>query len=165
MIAQYWEFWIGGFAIAAVALLITIFTGQFIGVTRGYVSICSIVSNRPYFHRPEMGGPWGVRTLFVIGIVIGGLLAALTTEGTWAPSFAYGQFDQLFGDSLLTKALLMTAGGICWGYGSRLAGGCTSGNSIAGLSKGSLASLIATMGFMIAGISVTFLINALLGGL
>ena len=155
----------GGLAIATVALLITLFTGKFIGVTRGYVSICSIFSKRPYFHQPTMGGPWGVRTLFVIGIVIGGLVATLTTNGTWTPSFAYGQFDQLFGDSLVTKALVMTAGGICWGYGARLAGGCTSGNSIAGLSKGSLASLIATLGFMVAGISVTFLINALLGGL
>ena len=165
MIDVYWDFWIGGLLIATVAFLITLLSGQFIGVTKGYASICSIVSKRPYFHRPEMGGPFGFRTLFVIGIVIGGLLAALTTDGGWNPSFSYGWFDRLFGDSLLVKAALLIFGGACWGYGARMADGCTSGNAIGGLSKGSLASLVTTCGFMISGISVTFLINYLLGGL
>ena len=165
MIEIYWDFWMGGLAIAAIAFLITLLTGQFIGVTKGYASICSIVSKRPFFHRKEMGGPFGFRTLFAVGIMIGGLLAALTTEGVWNPSFDYGWFDKLFGDNLAAKAGLLIFGGACWGYGARLADGCTSGNAIGGLSKGSLASLVTTCGFMISGICATFLINYLLGGL
>jgi len=165
MIENYWDFWVGGLAIATVAFLITFVTGQFIGVTKGYASVCSIVSKHPFFHRSEMGGAFGFRTLFVLGIMLGGLLASLTTEGTWNPSFDYGWFDKLYGDSLLVKAVLLTFGGACWGYGARMADGCTSGNAIGGLSKGSLASLITTCAFMISGIAVTFLINYLLGGL
>ena len=165
MIEVYWDFWIGGLAIATIAFLITLLTGQFIGVTKGYASVCSIVSKHPFFHRKEMGGAFGFRTLFVIGIMLGGLLAALTTKGAWNPSFGYGWFDQLFGDNLVVKAVLLIFGGACWGYGARMADGCTSGNSIGGLSKGSLASLITTCGFMISGICATFLINALLVGL
>jgi uncharacterized membrane protein YedE/YeeE len=165
MIENYWDFWVGGLAIATVAFLITLFTGQFIGVTKGYASVCSIISKHPFFHRKEMGGAFGFRTLFVVGIMLGGLLAALTTEGSWNPSFDYGWFDKLFGDNLAVKALLLIFGGACWGYGARMADGCTSGNAIGGLSKGSLASLITTCGFMISGISLTFLLNYLLGGL
>ena len=40
MIEQYWPFWIGGLAIAGLATLITVLTGNFLGVTRGYVSLC-----------------------------------------------------------------------------------------------------------------------------
>ena len=164
MIDVYWDFWIGGLLIAAIAFLITILTGGFLSVTRGFVSVCSIITQRPYFHTKDIGGKFGFRTLFFFGIITGGFVASLTENG-WVPSFEYGQFDHIYGDSLFVKAAVLIVGGICWGYGSRIAKGCTSGNSISGLSKGSLASLVTTIGFMVSGISVTYLINYLMGTL
>lgn len=157
-----WPFWLGGLAIAAVSITLVISTGKFLSVTRGYASVCSIFSKIKFFQRPDLGGPFGFRTFFTLGLIGGGAIAAITTVG-WHPTFALGKFDQIWGASLVTKGAVLTLGGFMWGYGSRLAKGCTSGNSIAGLSKGSLASLVATCGFLVAGVVVTFAIAQISG--
>ena len=164
MIDVYWPFWLGGVAIASVASLMVVLTGQFLGITRGYASFCAIFSKRPYFHQKEFGGAFGVRSIFTVGVVIGGFVAALINGG-WHPSLSYGSFDKIYGTSILVKALVLVIGGCIWGYGARMAKGCTSGNSISGLSKGSLASLVTTLGFMISGIGATYIINFLAGTL
>lgn len=163
MSAEYiWPFWLGGLAIAAVSVTLVVTTGRFLSVTRGYASVCSIFSKLKFFQRADLGGPFGFRTFFTIGLVAGGAIAAITTAG-WQPTFALGKFDQIWGASLAVKATVLIAGGFLWGFGSRMAKGCTSGNSIAGLSKGSLASLVATGGFMVSGITVTFLLAFISG--
>jgi uncharacterized membrane protein YedE/YeeE len=98
------------------------------------------------YHRPDRGG----------------VLAAVTTVG-WQPTLELGKFNEIWGTSLAVKAAVLLVGGFLWGYGSRMAKGCTSGNSISGLSKGSLASLVATCGFLIAGVAVTFAIAQISG--
>ncbi len=157
-----WPFWLGGLAIAAVSVSLVVLTGKFLSVTRGYASVCSIFSKLKFFQRPDLGGPFGFRTFFTIGLIGGGALAAVTTVG-WQPTFDLGKFDQIWGTSLAVKAAVLMAGGFLWGYGSRMAKGCTSGNSISGLSKGSLASLVATCGFLVAGVAVTFMLAKISG--
>ncbi|GAB4441556.1 MAG: hypothetical protein OHK0011_23990 [Turneriella sp.] len=157
-----WPFWLGGLAIAGISVALVVLTGRFLSVTRGYASACAIFSKLRFFQRPDLGGPFGFRTFFTVGLVAGGAIAALTTTG-WQPTFALGKFDQIWGDSLVTKGVVLIAGGFLWGFGSRMAKGCTSGNSISGLSKGSVASLVATGGFLVAGVAVTFLLAAVSG--
>ena len=48
--------------------------------------------------------------------------------------------------------LMMVVGGFLVGFGTRYAGGCTSGHAIMGLSNLQIPSLIATISFMIGGI-------------
>ena len=62
--------------------------------------------------------------------------------------------------SLLTTRgiLLMIAGGFLVGFGTRYAGGCTSGHAIMGLSNLQWPSLIATVCFMIGGFLAAHLI-------
>jgi uncharacterized membrane protein YedE/YeeE len=163
MTAEFiWPFWLGGLAIAAVSITLVISTGKFLSVTRGYATVCSIFSKLKYFQRPDLGGPFGFRTFFTVGLIGGGAVAAITTTG-WHPTWALGKFDQIWGSSLFIKGGILTLGGFLWGYGSRLARGCTSGNAISGLSKGSLASLVATSGFLVAGVAVTFAIAQISG--
>ena len=162
MTYDIWPFWWGGLAIAAVAILVVAVGGQFVAVTRGYVSMCSIITNKPYFHRPEMGGGFGFRTFFVIGIVLGGMLAAFMSGG-FQPTWNLGLFDKIWGDSMAVKAAVLVVGGFFWGYGSRMAKGCTSGNAISGLSRGSPASLVATACFLVGGVAVTQLVILLTG--
>jgi len=50
--------------------------------------------------------------------------------------------------------ILIVAGGFLVGFGTRYAGGCTSGHSIMGISNLQLPSLIATCCFMIGGFIV-----------
>jgi uncharacterized membrane protein YedE/YeeE len=52
----------------------------------------------------------------------------------------------------------MFVGGLFIGFGTRLAGGCTSGHGIFGLSNLELPSAIATTSFMLGGIATTQLI-------
>ena len=51
----------------------------------------------------------------------------------------------------------MVLGGFLVGFGTRYAGGCTSGHSIMGLSGMQLPSLIATISFFVGGIITTYL--------
>lgn len=60
---------------------------------------------------------------------------------------------------LSLKGIFLTVvGGFLVGFGTRYAGGCTSGHSIMGLSNLQLPSLIATISFMIGGFIMANLI-------
>ena len=54
--------------------------------------------------------------------------------------------------------LLFLGGGFLIGFGTRYAGGCTSGHAITGLSTLQLPSLIAVIGFFIGGLFSTFIL-------
>jgi len=56
-----------------------------------------------------------------------------------------------------TGVIILVLGGFLIGFGTRYAGGCTSGHSITGISTFQLPSLIATIGFFIGGLIYTFL--------
>jgi uncharacterized membrane protein YedE/YeeE len=57
-------------------------------------------------------------------------------------------FEALF---TLRGAIMLIGGGFLVGFGTRYAGGCTSGHSIMGLSSLQWPSLVATICFMIGG--------------
>jgi uncharacterized membrane protein YedE/YeeE len=80
-----------------------------------------------------------------------------------APTSA--QPDELFSiESLFTLKgfLILALGGLMVGFGSRYAGGCTSGHAISGLSDLQLPSLIAVIGFFIGGLLMTFVLLPLI---
>lgn len=160
MFENYLPFYYGGIGIAIVALLSLVIGGDYLGVTRGYVSICSIFSKNKVFHTEEIGGPFGIRTFFAVGVFIGGFLAAFVS-GTYLPSWSLGIFDEIWGSSIWTKAIVLGTGGFLWGLGSRLAKGCTAGNSISGISRGSLASIVTTICFLISGSLVIHILEYL----
>jgi len=54
--------------------------------------------------------------------------------------------------------IMMVGGGFLVGFGTRYAGGCTSGHAIMGLSDLQWPSLVATISFMIGGFLMTNLI-------
>ena len=119
--------------------------------------------------------------MFLLGAIAGGFIAKeyLSTDtavqisqatisdlgqlGFAAPSSL--QPNELFSlDAILSiKGFLVLAfGGLMVGFGSRYAGGCTSGHAISGLSNLQFPSLIAVMGFFIGGLIMTFLIFPLI---
>jgi uncharacterized protein len=60
----------------------------------------------------------------------------------------------------------MIGGGFLVGFGTRYAGGCTSGHSISGISNLQRSSVIATVFFFVGGLLGThFLLPLILGGL
>jgi hypothetical protein len=62
----------------------------------------------------------------------------------------------------LKGLFIFLGGGFLVGFGTRYAGGCTSGHAISGLSNLQLPSLIAVAGFFIGGLVMTHLIFPLL---
>jgi len=47
-------------------------------------------------------------------------------------------------------------GGLCVGFGTRMAGGCTSGHGLCGVSRFQPGSLVATVAFFATGVAVSF---------
>ena len=140
------------------------------GVSSSLRHICAacMPSKIPFFSYDWKKETWNL--FFVAGILIGGFIAGtllfnpqpvqvnpkLLTEVS-----GYGITDthsllpkQIFNwQTLFTpKGLSLTVlGGFLVGFGTRYAGGCTSGHSIMGLSNLQPASLIATLCFMAGG--------------
>jgi alkanesulfonate monooxygenase SsuD/methylene tetrahydromethanopterin reductase-like flavin-dependent oxidoreductase (luciferase family) len=93
--------------------------------------------------------------------VRGALLAALL--GPPVSVHGYGQLSVLLSPPVLVPVLLVA--GVLLGYGSRWAGGCTSGHGLAGCPAGSPDSWAATVTFFAVAVVVTLGLHALTGGL
>jgi hypothetical protein len=148
-----WNGWLGGLLIGLYVIAQVYLTGEAVGVSTGFGHICRVVFRNLHLHKMfSASGDW--RIYFIIGLPIGGLIAVITSpHGSWTPTFAMGtMYDQLFQNSLWIKGIILTLGGVLLGYGARLAGGCTSGHSIMGISLLNPPSLIASIAFFVGGI-------------
>ena len=156
-----WPWWAAGPAIGMVVTLLAWVTGKALGVSTGYGSACAIASHLSFFRAKEYGERW--RLWFVLGLPLGGLLAALLA-GTLAPSPAFGRLEAFTGGSIVAQAALLFGGGLLIGGGARWAGGCPSGHSIVGISQGAASSVVATIGFMLGGFATYNLLRILMAG-
>ena len=116
--------------------------------------------------------------IFVLGMIIGGFLARNYLSNSYQVNISPETIAELnaFGienpgsdmvpaelfswTSLLTLKgfVMLVLGGFLVGFGTRYAGGCTSGHAISGLSDLQMPSLIAVIGFFIGGLFVTYVI-------
>jgi uncharacterized membrane protein YedE/YeeE len=85
---------------------------------------------------------FGFRAFVFLGLVLGGLVYALTSSSFGGALVA----TPLPGGAAAQVAWLVLAG-VVMGLGARIAGGCTSGHGMTGMSLGSPASLVSTMTF------------------
>ena len=90
--------------------------------------------------------------IFVITFLLLSWFAKISSK-----KIAKGVRNSLIILSLLI-AIILVVGGFLIGFGTRYAGGCTSGHAISGLSDLQLPSLIAVIGFFIGGLLVTYLV-------
>jgi uncharacterized membrane protein YedE/YeeE len=153
--AIHWA--VAGAAIAAVTLLLLYLGNRRLGISTGFEDVCSLVLAQPYFRRGSVrsGRVW--RLPFLAGLVFGGFLSA-SLGGGWHATWALGMFDEVIGFGPSGKLAWMFAGGLFIGFGTRLAGGCTSGHGIFGMSNLELPSLVSTLSFMAGGVVTTQLI-------
>ena len=177
-ISQPWPWYVAGPLIAFVMFLLLYF-GRTFGVSSNLRTVCSIMGagNFAEFFKIDIKSHrWNL--VFVLGAVIGGFIAAnylteneeiLLNPDTVAYLKSIGFYsageqylpNELFGPEQLKSVsgiLILLVGGMLIGFGSRYAGGCTSGHAITGLSNLQLPSLIAVIGFFIGGLLVTHLI-------
>ncbi|CAN5258769.1 YeeE/YedE family protein [soil metagenome] len=103
-------------------------------------------------------GPFG---WMLFGLIAGAAAFALIAGG---PDFhGYGWLTDTFGGTggAFVVAGILLACGVLIGLGTKMAGGCTSGNGLSGNAMASPASLVATTTFFVTAIAVTFLTEAL----
>src|SRR5690606_30994229 len=139
--------------------------------------ICAscVPANIPFFKYDWKKEAWNL--FFVFGIFLGGVMAVnllsnpapIEVNPKLAQELAgYGitDYKNLIPEDIINwhslftikGFILMVVGGFLVGFGTRYAGGCTSGHTIMGLSNLQLPSLIATISFMIGGFIMANLI-------
>ena len=124
-----------------------------LGATGGWIDLLA------WIRTPSSGARWTV--FFLCGIIFGGFLSALA-QGDLGIKTGFGSFDQRFGTSFPSRALILALAGVVMGYGVRRAGGCTSGHGICGTSLGSRASWVSTAVFMMSAVAFANILGWLL---
>jgi len=177
LLRQPWPWYVAG-AIAGLTVPALLLLGnKHFGISANLRHACAacLPANIPFFKDDWKKEIWNI--VFVAGILIGGAIAAVWLQNPEPvvihPELAlelsaYGINDrsglipaELFSfESLFTLRgfILMLVGGFIIGFGTRYAGGCTSGHSIMGLSNLQWPSLVATVCFMVGGFIMANLI-------
>ncbi len=180
LLKQPWPWYTSGAAIAGIMFLM-LFFGKSFGFSSNLRAICTIAGagkSVKFFDFDWKAQQWNL--LFLVGAVLGGILSATLLKSEAPVKLATstirdlqtigihfdGQLNpsQLFGMNFLTvkNLVLLLSGGMLVGFGSRYAGGCTSGHAISGLSNLQFPSLIAVIGFFVGGLIMTHLIFPLI---
>jgi uncharacterized protein len=146
-----------GASIAAITLLLLAAFNRRLGISTGFEDVCSLVLRAPYFGRDSLLSARRWRLPFLVGLVLGGVLSAVLGGG-WSPTWSLGMLDERLDLGPGGKVAWMFVGGLFIGFGTRLAGGCTSGHGIFGLSNFEWPSLVTTLSFMAGGIITTQLL-------
>lgn len=174
---QPWPWYVAGPLIGLTVPLLLILGNKSFGISSSLRHVCAACfpANIPFFKYEWRKEVWNL--FFVSGILMGGILSTLFLGANEPVAIdaslrqelaAYGVTDvsslvpvDLFNFANLFTAqgfLLMVVGGFLVGFGTRYAGGCTSGHAIMGLSNLQLPSFIATCCFMIGGFIMANLI-------
>lgn len=171
LIKQPWPWYIAGPLVGLTVPALLLLGNKNFGISANLRHACAacLPSTISFFNYDWKKEIWNM--FFVLGIVLGGILAfaylsnpnpIIIDENLKAELATYGITssngmlpDELFSwESIGTIRgfLLMVFGGFLVGFGSRYAGGCTSGHAISGLSNLQVPSLIATCCFFIGGL-------------
>ncbi len=174
ILSQSWPWWVSGPAIAGI-MAIFLFSGKSFGFSANLSNICSMLGagkRVSFFNFDWKKQKWNL--WFLAGSVLGGYIASrflqsaepltlsaatindlqklnIPFDGRLEPAFIFNWNYLLTGKGLV----VFMGGGFLIGFGTRYAGGCTSGHAISGLSELQLPSLIAIIGFFIGGLLTT----------
>lgn len=170
LLRQPWPWYIAGAVVGLTVPALLLLGNKHFGISANLRHICAacMPGNIKFFKYNWKKEAWNL--FFAGGILIGAFIA---TQFLSAPDHinmspnlvaelnSYNITDhskllpvELFSfESLFTLRgfIVLVIGGFLVGFGTRYAGGCTSGHAIMGLSNLQLPSLIATISFMIGG--------------
>ncbi len=130
-----WAGLFGGVLIGLAAVLLMGGIGRIAGISGIFGGLLTAM--------PDSDATW--RATFIAGLIIGSLavvaLSGFDVEDFWFPP----------------SLLVVAAGGLLVGIGTKLGGGCTSGHGVCGLARLSGLSITATVTFLAVAIAVVFL--------
>ena len=183
-ILKPWPWYVSGPLITLVMFLLLYF-GKTFGMSGNLRTLCSIGGGGKYsefFRFDWRAQRWNL--IVVLGAIIGGFLAVTyLSDGSVIdlnPNTVADLAELNFvaaGHALVPPEIyswenvlsikglgILIAGGFLVGFGTRYAGGCTSGHAITGLSNLQIPSLIAVIGFFIGGLLMTHFLLPLIFG-
>lgn len=100
---------------------------------------------------PSSRSPWTAHLVFLIMLMLGGLLGAVIRgDLSFQPTLGL-LHSSLFGNGI-GSLMMLFFGGLMVGFGTQMAGGCTSGHGLSGFSRLVPASIVATLSFFGAAI-------------
>lgn len=184
LLQQPWPWYVAGPLIGLIVPILFFVGNKSFGISSNFRHLCAMClpGNIKFFQYDwKEKGSWNL--VFVAGIIIGGFLGGWILNNpepvnisstTIAELQALGvnSFSELIPLDLFNWANLLTIpglivmvlGGFLVGFGTRYAGGCTSGHGITGLGNLQLASLLAVLGFFAGGLVVTHFIFPVIFG-
>lgn len=178
---QPWPWYVAGPLIGLTVPLLLLFGNKHFGISANLRHFCAacLPAGIPFFKYDWKRELWNI--FFAAGILSGAWLAVnflsaeagiQISESTLGYLKAQGlQTDEaLMPESIFSMENIFTVkgliffvvGGFLVGFGTRYAGGCTSGHSIMGMSTLQWPSLVATCCFMAGGITTVYLIFPLI---
>ena len=170
-INEPWPWYISGPLIGLMVPALLLVGNKRFGISSSLRHICAacIPTRIPFFKYDWRKESWNL--FLVFGVLIGAFLAAYFFRDPTQSSISAATISEMqqFGvndyhsiipseifnwDQLLSARglIMMVGGGFLVGFGTRYAGGCTSGHSIMGISNLQWPSMVATACFMIGGI-------------
>ena len=179
---ETWPWYTSGFLIAMIMFCLNYFGNTF-GMSSNLQTLCTMAGAGKvagFFKFDWRSQRWNLAV--VAGAMIGGFvavhylsapsnvninsntIAALAELGIEAPDGKLAP-DTLFGIGIFQSPKMIAVlifGGLLIGFGSRYAGGCTSGHAISGMSNLEIPSLIAVVGFFVGGLFMAHLILPLI---
>lgn len=181
-ITHTWPWYVSGFLIGMVMLLLNYF-GKVFGMSSNIRTLCTLAGAdkfAEFFRFDWKSQIWNLVVL--LGAMLGGFVAVhymsdptnvdlnpktieqLALLNIDAPNGKLAP-EALFGNEVFSSPKMLTIlliGGILIGFGSRYAGGCTSGHAISGLSNLQIPSLKAVIGFFVGGLIMAHLLLPLI---
>lgn len=176
-----WPWYIAGPLIGLTVPLLLLIGNKTFGVSSSFRHVCAacVPAGIPFFNYDWKKESWNL--LFSAGILLGALLVLFFLQNPDPVDIAPALSNELSGygindrtglvpadllnwSSLLTikGIILIVVGGFLIGFGTRYAGGCTSGHSIMGMSNLQWPSLVATICFLAGGFAVANLVLPLI---
>ncbi len=170
---QPWPWYVAGPLIGLTVPVLLILGNKSFGISSSLRHFCAacVPANIPFFKYDWKKEVWNL--VFVAGILLGSVIAvnllfppsAIEVHPDLVKELAvYGITDYsnlvpadiMNWQSIFTARglVIMVGGGFLVGFGTRYAGGCTSGHAIMGLSSLQWPSLVATICFMIGGFTM-----------
>src|SRR5258708_1271976 len=177
ILTQPWPWYIAGPLIGLMVPLLLLAGNKAFGISSTLRHFCAacIPTKAKFFQYDWKAESWNM--VFAFGMVLGGFIAGYLFQNPNPIALSENAIESMnqlgvknysglipsdvfnFAALLTLRGfLLMVVGGFLIGFGTRYAGGCTSGHAIMGIATLQWSSLVATICFMIGGFIMTWFI-------